>query len=207
MPRPRKIIKPVQPEPFPSVLGWRDRVSGVAYKLGDKVDCDTIIPVRFCTRPGLEVYRRHCLTVYDPDFPTKAREGLIIIAGREFGRGSANDNAVWALASCGVKAVVAVSFAHIFHRNAINIGFIALTSPTLVNESETGDELELDLVAWKAYNHFQGSEHLLDELSPLEFEILKAGGLIPYLNALRGEKSQTLLPPALQHPPTRSINS
>ncbi|MFN3820786.1 MAG: 3-isopropylmalate dehydratase small subunit [bacterium] len=195
MPRRKKVIRFVEIEPFPPVLGWRERIVGEAYKLGDRIDCDSIIPVRFCTRPGLGVYRKHCLTIVDPDFPEKSRQGLIILAGGEFGRGSANENAVWALASCGVRAVVAVTFASTFRRNALNLGFFALTCPPLVKESEVGDQIEIDLLEWQAHNHTQGFTFPLEELTPLEGDILRAGGLIPYLNNLKGETTPPGKPP------------
>lgn len=196
MPRKKKFVKFVEIEPFPPVLGWRERIVGEAYKLGDRIDCDSIIPVRFCTRPGLGVYRKHCLTVIDPDFPEKSRRGLILLVGSEFGRGSANENAVWALASCGVRATVAITFASIFRRNALNLGFFALTCPPLVKESETGDHIEIDLVTWQAHNLTQGLTYPLEELTPLERDILQAGGLIPYLNSLKGDLTPPLKPPS-----------
>ena len=50
-------------------------------------------------------------------------KGGIIVAGTNFGCGSSREHAAIALLNMGAGAVVAESFARIFYRNAINLGF------------------------------------------------------------------------------------
>jgi|GEM_PF-1628128 len=155
-------------------------ITGRAYRLGDYIDCDAILPVRFCTRPTPEILRRFCLTIVDPDFPLKAGHDQIIVAGKDFGRGSANENAVRALMESYVRAVVATSFAALFQRNALNLGFPALTADDCLVETETGDRIVIDLESWQFANLASGCESSLGGNPGLERDILLTGGLIPW---------------------------
>lgn len=156
-------------------------IEGEAYRLGDYVDADAIIPVRYCTRPTTDALTKHCLTLVDPDFPLRAKRGLILLAGKDFGRGSANENAVRALLLSGVRGVVATSFGLLFRRNAVNMGLPLMISPDLVNSSETGDRVGLDLKNNRCGNLAKGIEFPAEALSEIERGILLAGGLVNWV--------------------------
>ncbi|MEB3806550.1 MAG: 3-isopropylmalate dehydratase small subunit [Desulfurococcales archaeon] len=96
------------------------RITGYTYILGDNIDTDVIIPGRYLALKKPEALARHALEAIDPGFHEKARKGVIIIAGKNFGMGSSREQAVIALKAAGVKAVVAESFARLFYRNAVN---------------------------------------------------------------------------------------
>lgn len=101
----------------------------------DDVDTDQIIPARF-----LKVIRRDGLGAslfadwrYDatgaprPEFALNRPEAAgaqILVAGHNFGCGSSREHAPWALASWGIRAVVARSFADIFQANALKNGVL-----------------------------------------------------------------------------------
>lgn len=51
----------------------------------------------------------------------------ILLARENFGCGSSREHAVWALCEYGFKAIVAPSFADIFHRNSLNNGLLPIT--------------------------------------------------------------------------------
>lgn len=168
-------------------------IEGNAYRLGDFVDADAIIPVRYCTRPTPEVLVRRCLTQIDADFPAKARRGLIIVAGKDFGRGSANENSVRSLQLCGVKAVVASSFGLLFQRNAINLGLPILECSEIVETSESGDRIEIDMENWICANVTAGVEVAPVPLSGVEKAILDAGGAIEWIKINRESNKQRAL--------------
>jgi 3-isopropylmalate/(R)-2-methylmalate dehydratase small subunit len=65
---------------------------------------------------------KHALESLDTKFVDKAKAGIIIIGGKNFGCGSSREQAPLALKYAGVKCVMAESFARIFYRNSINIG-------------------------------------------------------------------------------------
>ncbi len=160
-------------------------IEGSAYLLGDFVDADAIIPVRYCTRPTAEILVRRCLTQIDADFPAKVRRGLILVAGKDFGRGSANENSVRALQLSGVQAVVARSYGVLFRRNAVNLGLPILECGEVVEATEAGDLIEVDLENWRCANITAGVEADAVSISEIEREILGAGGAIKWIKENR----------------------
>jgi homoaconitate hydratase len=68
---------------------------------------------------------------YDPKFNEIAREGDIVVAGRNFGTGSSREQAATCLAHRGLRCVIAASFSQTYKRNAFNNGYLVLDSPEL----------------------------------------------------------------------------
>ena len=93
------------------------------YKYGDNVDTDVIIPARYLNAPDEKSLASHCMEDIDAGFTSTVEPGDIIVAGANFGCGSSREHAPLSIKACGVKCVIAPSFARIFYRNAINIGF------------------------------------------------------------------------------------
>ena len=88
------------------------------------------------------------------------------------------------LAACGLRAVIAESFARIYYRNAINKGLLALACPGVSDLAQTGMELTLDLDAGQL--ELAGQTLAFAPLPPSVQEIVAAGGLIEYLKAGAG---------------------
>ncbi|MDI6822809.1 MAG: 3-isopropylmalate dehydratase small subunit [Bacillota bacterium] len=158
------------------------RIAGRAWKFGDDVDTDVIIPARYLYTHDPGVLAAHCLEVADPRFPTGVRPGDVVVAGRNFGCGSSREHAPRALQACGVAAVVAASFARIFFRNAVNLGLLLVESPEAVDRVQPGEYIEID-----------GEKGLLrlssGETIPVRFpegaaaEVQQAGGLVEYVRS------------------------
>lgn len=70
---------------------------------------------------------------YDPKFQTIARNGDIIVSGRNFGTGSSREQAATCLVHRGIRCVIAESISETYRRNAFNNGFITLECPGLSN--------------------------------------------------------------------------
>ena len=98
-------------------------VSGKVFKYGDNVDTDVIIPARYLNAPSPEELAKHCMEDIDASFATTVKPGDIMVGGANFGCGSSREHAPISIRACGVRCVIAASFARIFYRNAINIGF------------------------------------------------------------------------------------
>ena len=93
------------------------------YKYGDNIDTDVIIPARYLNAPQKSELAKHCMEDIDLDFAKTVQQGDFIVAGANFGCGSSREHAPIAIQACGVKCVIAKSFARIFYRHAIHIGF------------------------------------------------------------------------------------
>ena len=99
------------------------------YVYGDNVDTDVIIPARYLNAPDEKSLASHCMEDIDINFASTVEPGDIIVGGANFGCGSSREHAPLAIKACGVKCVIAASFARIFYRNASNIGFPIMESP------------------------------------------------------------------------------
>jgi 3-isopropylmalate/(R)-2-methylmalate dehydratase small subunit len=79
-----------------------------------------------------------------------------------------------------VSCVIAKSFARIFYRNAINVGLSILECPEVVEETEKGDQLAVDLRAGMITNERTGRTYQTSPFPDFIMEIVQAGGLVPY---------------------------
>ena len=113
-------------------------------KYGDNVDTDVIIPARYLNAPDEKSLASHCMEDIDADFAATVEPGDIIVAGANFGCGSSREHAPLAIKACGVKCVIAASFARIFYRNAINIGFPIMECPEAAADIQAGDQVDVD---------------------------------------------------------------
>ena len=117
---------------------------GRVFKYGDNVDTDVIIPARYLNSFDAKELATHAMVDLDPTFVERVQEGDIIVAKKNFGCGSSREHAPLALKTAGVSCVIAKSFARIFYRNSINIGFAILECPEAVDGIDDGDEVKVD---------------------------------------------------------------
>ncbi|MCD6141551.1 3-isopropylmalate dehydratase small subunit [Candidatus Bipolaricaulota bacterium] len=156
------------------------QLRGRAWKYGDNVDTDAIIPARYLNESSAAALARHCMEDIDPEFASAVRQGDIIVAGENFGCGSSREHAPLSIKGAGVSCVIAASFARIFYRNAINIGLPILESPQAAAETEAGHVLEVDLERGEVRNLTTGRSYRAAPYPGFMLEIIAAGGLIPY---------------------------
>jgi len=105
-------------------------LSGLVHAYGDNIDTDRIIPGKYTKTLDFSQLAAHVLEDLDPDFRTTVQLGDVLVAGENFGCGSSREQAPVAIKAAGVSVVIARSFARIFYRNAINIGFPAGEAPS-----------------------------------------------------------------------------
>ncbi|MBS7646449.1 MAG: 3-isopropylmalate dehydratase small subunit [Candidatus Bathyarchaeia archaeon] len=166
-------------------------VKGKAVIFGDNVNTDVIIPSKYLTSLDPNELARHAMEGLDPTFHLKAREGVIVAAGRNFGCGSSREQAPIALKYAGVKCVVAQSFARIFYRNAINIGLPVIECQAILEKTGEGDHLLINLASGEILNLTKNVKLQASKLPDFVLEIISAGGLIEHLKR-RLEKSGKL---------------
>ena len=157
------------------------KVTGPIVKFGNNVDTDVILPGKYLILMDPKDLAKHALEGLDPAFPEKAKNGVIVVGGKNFGSGSSREQAPLALKYSGVKCVVAESFARIFFRNAINIGLPVVECKGISGAVENGDELAVDFDKGEVRNTSKGKTLQATKLPAFILEILSDGGLIENL--------------------------
>jgi 3-isopropylmalate/(R)-2-methylmalate dehydratase small subunit len=155
-------------------------LKGKVHKYGANVDTDAIVPARYLNISDSKLLAQHCMEDIDKDFVSRVKPGDIIMATTNFGSGSSREHAPIAIKASGVSCVIAKTFARIFFRNAINIGLPLLECEEAVNNTESGDILEVDLSSGKIKNITNGKQFTAKPYPDFMSQLIAAGGLIDY---------------------------
>lgn len=153
---------------------------GKAWKFGENLNTDEIIPGRFNITTDPRELAKHVFCEIRPDYVKNAAAGDIIVGGRNFGCGSSREHAPIAIKGSGVKCVIAPSYARIFFRNAINIG-LPILECSAAAEIEEGDELEVDLARGLIANLSKGCRYQANPLTDFVLKIAASGGIVNFL--------------------------
>ncbi len=153
------------------------------YKYGDNVDTDVIIPARYLNAPDEKSLASHCMEDIDADFAGTVQPGDIIVAGNNFGCGSSREHAPLAIKACGVTCVIAPSFARIFYRNSINIGFPIMECPEAAAAIQPGDRVSVDFKTGIITDETQGKTFQAAPFPAFIDGIIESGGLLHSLKA------------------------
>jgi 3-isopropylmalate/(R)-2-methylmalate dehydratase small subunit len=156
-------------------------IKGKVYKFGDNINSDIIIAGRYLIYIEPDQLAEHAFEMLGANFGSKLRNFQILVAGRNFGCGSAREQAVTAIQGLGIKAVVASSFARTFYRNAINSGLPIVECPELYEGVKQGDEISIDLSAGKIRH--KSSQYRFPKFAASMQQLLECGGLVEYLKA------------------------
>ncbi len=158
------------------------KAQGKVLKYGDNVDTDVIIPARYLNSYDAKELASHAMVDIDPTFVERLEPGDIMVAARNFGCGSSREHAPLALKTAGVSCVIAKSFARIFYRNAINIGFPILECEEAVEGIEEGDQVEVDYETGIIYNRTKKTHFEAQPFPPFLQKMIEANGLVDYVN-------------------------
>lgn len=161
--------------------------TGNVFKYGDNVDTDVIIPARYLNSPDHSELAKHCMEDIDAEFTLRVRPGDIIVAGSNFGCGSSREHAPIAIKASGISCVIGASFARIFYRNSINIGFPIMECPEAVAGIDAGDKVTVDFESGLIKNETTGAEYKAMAFPPFISRIIEHGGL---LNSIKAEGSE-----------------
>ena len=155
-------------------------LKGKVHKYGADVNTDVIIPARYLNIYDPVELAKHCMEDIDEDFLKKVEPGDIIMATTNFGCGSSREHAPMAIKAVGISCVIAKNFARIFFRNAINIGLPLLECEEAVDNTESGDVLEVDLSRGEIKNITKNLTFTASPYPDFMAEIISSGGLIEY---------------------------
>ncbi|HNU92815.1 MAG TPA: 3-isopropylmalate dehydratase small subunit [Spirochaetota bacterium] len=154
------------------------KAKGKAWRFGDDVNTDEIIPARYLNTFDPDELARHCMEDADPDFMKKAKPGDIIVAGKNFGCGSSREHAPIAIKAARISCVIADSYARIFYRNSINIGLPIVESAEAARGISEGDEVEVDFDSGRIVNHTKNAEYAAKPFPPFMQDLIAKGGLM-----------------------------
>ncbi|QXM05401.1 3-isopropylmalate dehydratase small subunit [Crassaminicella indica] len=155
---------------------------GVAFKYGDNVDTDVIIPARYLNTSDPSELAKHCMEDIDRDFAEKVKKDDVIVANKNFGCGSSREHAPIAIKASGVSCVIAATFARIFYRNAFNIGLPILECEEAVKGIDLGDEVEIDFETGVIFNVTKNETYKAEPFPPFIQEIIAKDGLVNYVS-------------------------
>lgn len=157
-------------------------LEGKVWRYGDNIDTDVIIPARYLNSFDPKELATHCMVDIDETFAGNVKAGDIMVGGHNFGCGSSREHAPIAIKASGIPVVIAASFARIFYRNAINIGFPIVECAQAAEEIQAGDQVEVDFATGIITDSTQGKTWQAAPFPAFIDGIIQSGGL---LNALK----------------------
>jgi 3-isopropylmalate/(R)-2-methylmalate dehydratase small subunit len=155
---------------------------GRCWKFGHNIPTDEIAPTHVVWRSFPEM-AKHVFESLNPEFPAKVQHGDIVVAGRNFGCSSGRAIAPKALKATGIGGVVAERFSRTFFRNGHEVGLPILEAPGIHDLAETGDRLRMDVEHGIVTNLTSGKSLVVAPPPGFLLDMLRAGGLIPYLDS------------------------
>lgn len=157
------------------------KFKGKALVFGDNLNTDDIIPARYLYSSDPVELAQYLMEDKRSGFGQRSDlGGSIIVAGDNFGCGSSREHAPAAIQAAGISCVVAKSFARIFYRNSINIGFPVIELPSS-HKIREDDLLEVDFSAGCVLNLTQDMQSGFHAYPQELQEIFFAGGLLEYM--------------------------
>lgn len=145
---------------------------------GNNINTDLITPGRYNITTDAQELAKIVFIEYRPEFVKTVKKGDLIIAGNNFGCGSSRETAVTALKTCGIKTIIAKSFARIFYRNCIDQGLLAIIAP--IDNINENDNLKIDIEKQLVINILKKKE-IKAVIPPLMIKLYESAGIIPYL--------------------------
>src|SRR3989339_596446 len=145
---------------------------------GNNINTDLITPGRYNITTDVKELAKIAFIEHRPEFAKTVRKGDFIIAGNNFGCGSSRETAVTALKACGIRAVIAKSFARIFYRNCIDQGMLAIIAS--IENIDEEDELKIDIKKQIIVNDSK-KKQIKAIIPTLMVKFYETGGIIPYL--------------------------
>jgi 3-isopropylmalate dehydratase small subunit len=155
--------------------------NGRVWLFGDDVDTDHITPSRFSMLKDYDEMSMHCFEDIRPEFGKERRDGDIVVAGKNFGCGSSRQRAPLVIQRRGIACVIAESYARIFLRNSVNMGFPVFELPDASKLIREGDLLSVDSDAGIVRNETKNEEYRISPMPEFLKGIYDAGGLDGYI--------------------------
>lgn len=151
------------------------RIEGKAWRFGDDVDTDQIIPAERLVSSNLDHLNDFIFEKVRPGFAQQVGKGDVLVAGKNFGCGSSREHAPLSLMEAGFSVIIAESFARIFYRNSMNIGLLLVECKTDIPEGHT---VSVDIDEGLVTDVTDGRTWRFEKYPGFIGELVKAGGLV-----------------------------
>jgi 3-isopropylmalate/(R)-2-methylmalate dehydratase small subunit len=148
---------------------------GRVWKFGDDINTDLIIP-GFALYLAPDEQPRHCFSANRPGWVNEMQRGDVLVAGRNFGVGSARPIGD-VLLRLGISGIVAESFNGLGLRNCINVGLPVLPCKGIVDAFEEGDIAEVNWTTGAVHNLTKGTTLQGQPVPKALQDIVAAGGV------------------------------
>lgn len=145
---------------------------------GDNIDTDVLYPGPFLNITDPDQMKNHLFEGLDPGLRELLGGETVLVVGRNFGAGSSREHVPVSMKASGIKAVVGGSFARIFYRNCINLGLLAVSSPSAVAAAVPDSRIRIDATGGEVV--VDGEVHSAQSLPPFVREMVEAGGLVEW---------------------------
>jgi 3-isopropylmalate dehydratase small subunit len=168
-------------------------IRGRSWKFGANIDTDQIIPAKYAIYSLDEKeLGKHAMEGVPgrEGWAAQVTPGDVLVADSNFGCGSSREIAPIAIRGAGISLVIADSYARIFFRNAINMGYPILQSPQAAKGIAEGDELEVDLEQGIIRNFSKSDEYPCEAFPSFMNELIHMGGLVPWVRKRLEERRQ-----------------
>ncbi len=155
-------------------------INGKTIMLHSNINTDEIIPGRYLSINDSDELATHTFADTLPNFQETIKKTGIIVAGNNFGCGSSREQAAICLKFCGVRAIIAQSFARIFFRNGINLGLPVIEIPDATQIINPNDKLTILLNEGFIKNQTSQKQYQFQILPIWMLEMIEVGGYITW---------------------------
>ncbi len=162
---------------------------GKVWKFGDNISTDYIQP-GFTRGETAKERAAFCMQAIRPEFSRQVQPGDVIVGGKNFGCGSARPAAQNFLA-LGVGCAIAESFARLFFRSSVSLGFPVLYCKGIYDAFQEGDVLQADFETGEIRNVTSGQVLRAEPLPDDALRILRGGGIVALLKREYGAKDES----------------
>jgi 3-isopropylmalate/(R)-2-methylmalate dehydratase small subunit len=152
-----------------------ETIKGRVWKFGDDINTDLVIPNFAVFMPRTE-QPQHCFVANRPGWVKEVKPGDILLAGRNFGVGSAR-NIGDVFAQLGISVIVAESFNGLGLRNCVNMGLPTLPCKGILEAFEEGEIAEVDWQGGAVRNATRGTNLQGAPIPKALQDITAAGGV------------------------------
>ena len=149
--------------------------------LQDDVNTDLLYPGPYLNIDVPEQMKNYLFEGLDPSIRDRLGGDTVLVVGENFGGGSSREHVPLAMKAWGVRAVVGRSFARIFSRNGINLGLPVISCGPAVDAAR--DDVDVRIDAERGLVTVGGSRFQASPLPPFVIDMVRRGGLVPWVRS------------------------